>query len=538
MSNNENNSETHFVERHPDADKPSRFSVRKLLFILLLVGLVAAAAVWWWRKAQSQSVLQAEIDAIHARGEPVTVGEITFFRQGQLPPEQNAFTLYKQAAERFDTFAATESDRAATEPEQADVVWALATPGKCSTCRREHADGQAPLRALIDYPVWRREHADEASAFLTACKPALALVRQARGMDGVPLHDPDNDRPAQSALDELFSPRLPYVLLAARLSSLAAVMAHDAGNDRDAFEHLLDIWQIRDLLGEHPTFITVLIQANVTGMAAACMEQIVPMLRIGPGPDEVHAADVLALAERLIQSDAPLDVARKADIGERVYLYEMARASWGETNTSGWSLNRSARDMVLAAMLRAYPQGDEWIGSRYIGGGEPAESSTEKVSVWRWAMGLEAAAMTQGELLVELGASTRHRGRVVAYRGLATQRMAGLALLMRLHDVETGQPVATLDDLVPRYVDTLPEDPFSPTGDPPRLLADDPHPRLYSLNHDQQDDGGDLTKSPDGIFTRDPRDWPYFLNDTRDQAEGRDDQPPPPANPADSGQYR
>ncbi|MCL2701041.1 MAG: hypothetical protein FWE88_05040 [Phycisphaerae bacterium] len=474
--------------------------------ILFLLCLVTAVATFFWWTRDTQSRLQAEIDAIHARGEPVTLAEITYFRQGQLLPEQNAFTLYQQASDSLEAL-----------PD--DVL--LLAPGF------DEASVRSSLELLNDYPDWRREHTDKATAFLIACQPALDLIRQARGMDGVPTIGPK--APDKSAPPELDDPNLSGARQLAKLSLLAATMAHEAGDDNEAFEHLRDILQIRDLVGEHPTTIPSLVQVSITALAAKCLEHITPTLKIGDGPGEVDLADVRELAERLIQSERLLEVARKAMISERVRAYELMHSDIIQDNLRhasflAESVTSNIIDANLAVSLRYWSIKSAKLrtANRY----NPDHAVTPEDRQWLeeffsddWGRVKEAIYIA-----VSLLCPSFDRYDLVVYRGLASQRMAGLALLMRAYEVETGQPVATLDDLVPRYLTALPEDPFSPTGQPPRYIPDGPHPRLYCLNDNQQDDGGDFGETiPSKSWN--PKDWPFFLNDTRHLVQERDELP-------------
>jgi len=490
----------------------------KLIFVLLLAYLATTVAAWFWWTNHAQSRLQAEIDAIHARGEPVTLEEIQFFRQ--LPPERNAFTFYLQAVETVEALDATVHGE----------------PG-----------GWPSLYVLNDYPAWRREHADEAADFLAACRPALDLIRQARDMDGVPLTNPGSTWAHQDA----FSYDLSYTRQATKLCQLAAAMAHDAGDDREAFEYLRDILHLRDLLGEHPTLLSSLTQIAVGALAVASIEQIAPTLRIGDGPGDVAVADVRELVERLVQADPLLATARKAVIAERVGLYELALQAVRRADTAGarFSFHHETGPLVnanLALLLRLSPVFyPDHFGERY--GDKPGPQ--ERIELTKreaqlldrlqndgWNAGDNMGFVERrGKFMVIplLGTlPARAKYRTLVYRGVASHRMAGLALLMRAYEVETGRPVDTLDDLAPRYLASLPEDPFSPTGQPPRYLPDDPYPRLYCLDWNQQDDGGDggSRKPP----YRETKDWLFFLNNTRDQAEERDEQPPPAKTPRQS----
>ena len=73
--------------------------------------------------------------------------------------------------------------------------------------------------------------------------------------------------------------------------------------------------------------------------------------------------------------------------------------------------------------------------------------------------------------------------------GYATRLM----LYIEAHCARRGAPPASLDDLVPEYLDAVPIDPASGRGYGYRLLTDDPHGRtylLYSFGVDGEDNGG------------------------------------------------
>jgi hypothetical protein len=62
-----------------------------------------------------------------------------------------------------------------------------------------------------------------------------------------------------------------------------------------------------------------------------------------------------------------------------------------------------------------------------------------------------------------------------------------------------GRWPANLDELVPAYIEAIPEDPFS-AGNPLRLSAKDDRLIVYSLGIDQDDDGGDVRRGKQAVF--------------------------------------
>jgi hypothetical protein len=78
------------------------------------------------------------------------------------------------------------------------------------------------------------------------------------------------------------------------------------------------------------------------------------------------------------------------------------------------------------------------------------------------------------------------------YRITADRRLAATALALRLYAAEhDGKFPATLDELVPKYLPSVPNDPFAAGGKPLRFSLSDPGaPGIYSVGEDGIDDGG------------------------------------------------
>ena len=96
-------------------------------------------------------------------------------------------------------------------------------------------------------------------------------------------------------------------------------------------------------------------------------------------------------------------------------------------------------------------------------------------------------------------------------RGQAQLHLALTACALERHRLATGGYPATLDELVPRFLDRVPIDPM--TGGPLRYArAADGTFRLYSVGADGLDDGGELVKRSDPLMADElngsgPGDW-------------------------------
>ena len=117
------------------------------------------------------------------------------------------------------------------------------------------------------------------------------------------------------------------------------------------------------------------------------------------------------------------------------------------------------------------------------------------------------------------------------YRTLAYRRMAAVALAIRLFEADYGGPPIELSELVPAYLQALPADPFSADGRTFGYLPDTPPPRLYSVNRDGIDDGGEFSAAtPQSRANLDLLDLPFFL--TRDFPRTLPQLPMPPSSQA------
>jgi hypothetical protein len=120
---------------------------------------------------------------------------------------------------------------------------------------------------------------------------------------------------------------------------------------------------------------------------------------------------------------------------------------------------------------------------------------------------------------------------------LATRRLAGTALAIRLYEVDHGHRPETLAELVPEYLPAVPQDSFAEAGRALVYLPSAAHPIVYSVGVNGVDDGGDpkrrntITKGhwqPDVVFFLDGRREDEKVNE--DQAsvppssQARDDQ--------------
>lgn len=90
--------------------------------------------------------------------------------------------------------------------------------------------------------------------------------------------------------------------------------------------------------------------------------------------------------------------------------------------------------------------------------------------------------------------------------GQACERLASIGAAIERHRADHGEVPARLEDLLPKYLREIPDDPYASADVPPRY----DRKRLWSVGHDGKDDGGDAENDiayaveppPDGIANR------------------------------------
>jgi hypothetical protein len=93
--------------------------------------------------------------------------------------------------------------------------------------------------------------------------------------------------------------------------------------------------------------------------------------------------------------------------------------------------------------------------------------------------------------------------------------MAGVALAIRLYELDHGQRPAMLAELVPDYLASVPCDPFDGNNGSIRYKPDAPSPVLYSVGVNGADESGLVASKKSGAIDRFAGDQPFYLNADR-----------------------
>jgi hypothetical protein len=90
--------------------------------------------------------------------------------------------------------------------------------------------------------------------------------------------------------------------------------------------------------------------------------------------------------------------------------------------------------------------------------------------------------------------------------------MAAVAFAIRLYELDHGRRPSELLELVPDYLNAIPIDPFSATGEPIRYRPDAERAILYSIGRNGTDDRGQYQTLSGGRIDYEALDIPFFLD--------------------------
>lgn len=505
---------------------------------VLLLGAVALRIVWGQRANQR---LQARLQAIADRGEPIRFEDMA---RPTLPDEDNKAYYLQRAMVQWPTV-----------PGQNVVV--------------TEVDGYYDIDP--DNPNAPPDPITDNRAYLAQCEEVFELLREAElapGVDwGVQLTSP--------AINVLL-PHLGASRRLARLTEDAAKRAHAVGDDAAVFELARLTIDIADTNNARPNFLLGhLVAISIRALVLQSMlEELLPSMTI----DEASRPE----AERLLQALLDEQPMRRGVIdswtSERWAMYDTCKSILdGKTSLNslvGGGIGPGAAPIGYAArgLLRPIIVGDTTFMLDYqtvlldavrAADDYPAYEAYITAHLPPEDVLYEQPTMhpLSALLLPAFDAAMRTH-----YRYLTQQRLAAVALVIKLYEADRGHRPDTLDELVPDYLPAVPTDPFDPAGGPIRykpggavlvpfseynqrvtslpgmpefevpyreaVISDEdvtPLPAsgaaiVYSVGRNGVDDGGRIYVNPDGAYEevqrfRDKADL-YFLLDAEPAGDG------------------
>jgi len=285
-----------------------------------------------------------------------------------------------------------------------------------------------------------------------------------------------------SPLINMLLPELPQCRRVALLIVTSAEVEHHRHNDDEAIRRFGQILYLSDACEGSPTRVSHLVAAGLTEMVVAHLEGVVPELTIGSRPRGAIPSEELSKFIRKLcdesQTLAGLKYSLETDRAQIIdsYLnltgtdtfskytagpltFHDARVALEQCRLMDSTLiNSNDRPSAIAA-LKSIPVGQYWTNDELIG--------------------------TNPDGLI-----TTH------FRVLADRRLLATATAIRSYQVDHGVRPATLAELVPAYLPSIPIDPMSPDDSPIKYVAAGADPYLYSVGNDGIDNGGSEEAMP------------------------------------------
>lgn len=441
-----------------DEPKPHRSFMRRWLrrlviaLVALVLVLLLARIVWGYVAARG---LRAELAAIRAAGEPVTVDQL----EALTPIAEPADDAAPEYAAAFALGLARD-----------DELLAL-----LSACRGVAAagPGEAPDPVLLEQ-VADLLDANQTALGLLDTASARNACRYDMGMRGGMQTIVDRTRPVRGL---------------AKLVALRSVSRALAGDGDGAVESMVCGLRLGRVFATQPVLIALLCEVAVVSVAWRDLPAVLERARpSGAALDRLDGA----CADPDWLTSFP-----RALIGERVFAISLmtgpgmagamsATRPPGQATYhlafGGW-WKRPVREALLAGQLSDM--------STFI-----AASTRPWPEAFDAMQQVEAESMFGKLILPALSAAAGNVGRCAS-----VARSARVALLIERYRRAHGRPPATLDDLMPEITDALPTDPF--TGRHLVYRVDDTGYTVYGLGEDRADDGGAI----DAPRAKKRKDW-------------------------------
>lgn len=481
---------------------PSRFWWTKRVAAagaLLAGALVALRIVWGIEARRALDALEA---SYRAAGQPVSDGDFA-------PLDADDSVAIRAIFEAAECLA--------------DVNWMIEP--------EDPAYGPHDVRAALSVEWGPRDpdSIDVLVEFLGRHSGALWLVREARlrpggpGMGGTAPAANDFDRVSANALSNLVS----FILLVAHFQRAQ-------GDDAEYFDVLMDAWFTVERLARVPHPRAMECSWTHLSQMDSALTGIVPTLEVvdrtrsaaTPRRRLPSRSAVRELIARLLDEEDAILASSRACFRERWSQFDLARrladgdvAVYRDVLCGGsnrpWSVD--------AFLLTVFGPMHTW----------DAIPTIERSTLAATAM---SATNYQNAMIIRGSPPaiwTGIRGHVrtfsrqftpdasnwlsTAFYSSLRRRFIGLALAIRLYQLDHGSRPTTLDDLVPDYLDAVPRDPFARGGRPIGYRPGPPGPFLHSVGPNGVEDIVLVTTMPTSgpITTGD--DWVYRL-----------DPPPPP----------
>jgi hypothetical protein len=437
----------------PDYPYPRRYAWLKrgiaayLLLALALVGL----RIVWGRIAQHR--LDATIAGFHAHGQPALVEDLN---GPKIPDAENAAFYYLRAISKLN--------KNIVSPAASNMYYSSYPPYPKAWYTMADASAKANRAAFDDAREARRH--PRAQWLNNYASPLLNVsLRHLSGMRNLANHVSDN-----------------------------ALLGHFNGNDAEAIDGIRDVWAMADALGQETSLISHLVELGIRALALNRLEIMAPELTvqaISPttrptdhpaSRGQIEALIGLLLDDTIVQNTAAhsYQTERMAQIDTILYFPRDTKVLWPMFQLDAVSAARRNETVIASTTQPNWPA---------------AEKSLRK---WPWPGG--SPEPTLAHALSNAMYPAINRARQNDFKIQMEAHLAATILAVRLYRLDHhGEFPRTLDTLVPKYLPSVPVDPFKSDGGRIGYLgpAVATHPLVYSIGDDGVDDTARLpTTSP------------------------------------------
>jgi hypothetical protein len=405
----------------PDRSAPCGRGVWLTLGLVWLIAMVALC-LWWAHVARRR--LQMRVDAIAARGEPLTPGEMSAF--APLSTHPSGRYLHRAIA----------------------AMSGSVVPPSEST------------ESFPAYPPYGPKWEEMAKRTVEANAAALSLARQARGFD---------------ELDWPFTDLVRARELAMVLGD-AALYSDLHGDDAEAIERIVDLRNLARCVDSLSSSINELVAGGIESLANERLQVIAAGMRTGD-ESATHSPTARPAGREVIQKLI-------AELLDERTFHERARASLLLERESNYqtlgaernnlSVLRPMADLEIARVLDEEQlhlvamEKQNWPAAlAVILSADPAAQFSRARQSWRIAPG---TAPRYSRLISDTYGYGYARVQI-DFQMVADRRLVAADLAIHLYLAVHGRWPASLDELVPEYLPAVPVDPFSASGTPLQFVT-------------------------------------------------------------------
>ncbi len=456
--------------------QPKSYKKHIIIGILILIPLLLFTA-WWSATVMGERAIQAQLAEYRAAGQPVDAKD---FRTPGLPDDENNVLLLDHAA---------------------DALWLESDDNEYF--------GVSYNRLIIAKNISSFEE------LISKNEKTFELLDKA-------LAAPAGDWQLTFTMED-WNGRLFFNnhRMLVKFICSSAIRNHINGNDAAAVRNLLRAYDAAQISRTCPTMIGQFVAIADEARVCVIMEQTVYDLQIAPADANgvgraASREDVKALISKLLDIASLKKHSTRSLLGERRFLLNMCRLIERGKGEAAW-INKPTWVFKLMPLLRPAVKQDTLIVlDQYTSLSEATSKSNFPDAAAALPPELELSGWWNDLLHPLHDESDFPSSHVLGlyFRGRARRVMAATALAIRLYEIDHGRRPGKLADLVPDYLDAVPDDPFAKSGTPIGYLPNAPRPLLYSIGANGIDEHGTYAADPNDppAFALDKYDEPFFLN--------------------------